>query len=198
LQPALFCQPHIGPCFKTGEEYRYFEIFKTDAIPLLGGVFSSHLWERLIPQASENERFVLDAVIAIGALTRTTKCHDADQTLTQFGTGQALSIATRHTPTNDYEYAVRQYSKALRGMQATLSDGRDLLRKTLLACLLVFCFETFCGNQTLHYYTPSLASIFFASGSPTNIHRQWQVYSHQSHLSSRMNWFKHLLVWTSK
>jgi hypothetical protein len=171
LQPALFCQPHIGPCFKTGEEYRYFEIFKTDAIPLLGGVFSSHLWERLIPQASENERFVLDAVIAIGALTRTTKCHDADQTLTQFGTGQALSIATRHTPTNDYEYAVRQYSKALREMQATLSDGRDLLRKTLLACLLVFCFETFCGNQT---------TALLHAQSGIDFLRQWQPNEHRS------------------
>jgi hypothetical protein len=171
LQPTLFCQPHIGPWFKTGEEYRYFEIFKTDAIPLLGGVFSSHLWERLIPQASENERFVLDAVIAIGALIRTTKCHDADQTLTQFGTGQTLSIATRHTPTNDYEYAVRQYSKALREMQVSLSDGSDLLRNTLLACLLVFCFETFCGNQT---------TALLHAQSGLDFLRKWQPNEHTS------------------
>ena len=170
-QPTLLSQPHIGPSFKTGEEYRYFEFFKTEAIPLLGGVFSSHLWERLIPQSSENERFVLDAVIAIGALTRTAKFHNADETLTKFGTGQTSSIITRHTPINDYEYAVKQYSKALREMQATLSDGRDPLRKTLLACLLIFCFETFCGNQT---------SALLHAQSGIDFLRKWQPNQHTS------------------
>ena len=171
LQPAPSRQPHIGPSFQTGEEYRYFEIFKTDSIPLLGGVFSSHLWERIIPQASENERYVLDAVIAIGALTRTTKCHNANETLTQFGMGHKFSFATRQAPINDYEYAVRQYSKALREIQASLSDGRDLLRKTLLACLLIFCFETFCGNQT---------SALLQAQSGINFVRTWQPDQHKS------------------
>ncbi|RDW68674.1 hypothetical protein BP5796_09331 [Coleophoma crateriformis] len=34
-------------------------------------------------------------------------------------------------------------------MRQTLSDGEEYLRKTLIGCLLVFCFEGFQGNQTV-------------------------------------------------
>jgi hypothetical protein len=47
----------------------------------------------------------------------------------------------------DYQYALKQYGKALRGMKDAIASGQHDLRKALVACLLIFCFEGLLGNQ---------------------------------------------------
>jgi hypothetical protein len=45
------------------------------------------------------------------------------------------------------EFALQQHGKAIKLMRKTLSNEEQHLRKAVLACLLVFCFEGFSGNQ---------------------------------------------------
>lgn len=61
----------MGPCFESDIDLRYFEIFRDQTAATLGGTFDSYIWGGIIPQACEQERFVLDATVAIGALTHT-------------------------------------------------------------------------------------------------------------------------------
>lgn len=65
----------------------------------------------------------------------------------------------------DYEYCFKQYDKAPKTMRAALSKGEENLRRALIACLLVFCFETYLGNQA--------SAIFHAETGITLLH-QWQ------------------------
>jgi hypothetical protein len=78
------------------------------------------------------ESSVRHAIIAIGALSKQKESQ--------------LQPESKYT-TSDYEYALKQYSKALRGMKDAIASGQHDLRKALVACLLVFCFEGLLGNQ---------------------------------------------------
>jgi len=46
-----------------------------------------------------------------------------------------------------YAFALRQYDKALSLMRKAIAEGEHDLRRALIACVLVFCFETLQGNQ---------------------------------------------------
>jgi len=61
----------MGPCFESDRDLQYFEIFRDVTAATLGGAFDSYIWGGIVPQACEQEPFVLDAMVAIGALTRT-------------------------------------------------------------------------------------------------------------------------------
>ena len=75
------------------------------------------------------------AIIAIGALSKQKKSR------LQY----KLSYPTN--PALDYEYALKQYGKSLRGMRDAIASGQHDIRKALIACILVFCFEGLLGNQ---------------------------------------------------
>jgi hypothetical protein len=108
-------------------------------VPQLTGPFSSSLWAKIILQACCDEQFVKETVVAITALN---KSHDV-----------ALRTPIRSTSKEEslkhYELALMQYGKAIRAMRKTLSKNEQHLQNALLACLLVFCFESFQGNQDL-------------------------------------------------
>jgi hypothetical protein len=107
----------------------------------ISGPFPSNLWAVLIPQISEIEPFVRHAVIAIGALSAQQKPQSH----------QGSPRPAWHA--SDYQLALREYGKAIRGMREAIENGQHDLRKALLACLLVFCFESMIGNQvsaTIH------------------------------------------------
>jgi hypothetical protein len=112
-------------------ESQCFKIYLEDTAKEISAPFPSSLWERLIPQISEVEPFVRHAVIAIGALSRYSK------------TGKRA----KGVQIEDYHHALTQYGKAIRGMREAIANGHHDLRKALIACLLVFCFEGMLGNQ---------------------------------------------------
>lgn len=45
-----------------------------------------------------------------------------------------------------YEFALKEYDKALKGMRTAIENRRHDIRTALVACLLVFCFESLQGN----------------------------------------------------
>jgi hypothetical protein len=101
----------------------------------IAGPFKTSLWSRLIPQACEAEPFIRQIVVGIGALSEVCK--------TEARTG-TFNSHKRKT----YEYALKQYDKALRGMRNAIAQRNHDIRNALIACLLVFCFESLQGDPT--------------------------------------------------
>jgi hypothetical protein len=88
---------------------------------------------------------VRDCVITIGALSRAASvpraCPLPD-------CSSSVRHDLRHYKGNrSYEYAFKQYGRALKAMQLALAEKQQDLRMALIACLLVFCFESYIGNQ---------------------------------------------------
>jgi hypothetical protein len=48
-----------------------------------------------------------------------------------------------------HDYALRQYGKALKGVQTAAHGGQKSLRTVLIASILIYCFENFHGNVEL-------------------------------------------------
>lgn len=112
-----------------------FAIYLKKTAREVSGSFPTSLWERLIPQISEVEPFVRHAVIAIGALGKESRHGNRTRRLGSFSQGP------------DFEFALKHYDKFLRAMREAIATGQHDLRKALIACLLVFCFEGMLGNQ---------------------------------------------------
>ena len=126
---------YSGVGFEDPLDGQCFRIFLEETSREVSGTFPNSLWGRLIPQISEVEPFVRHAVIAIGALGKESRINRQSKQLGSLTQG------------SDYQYALQQYDKSLRGMREAIAAGQHDLRKALIACLLVFCFEGMLGNQ---------------------------------------------------
>lgn len=82
-------------------------------------------------QAAHHEQFVRDAIIAISALGMSLK---------EVCSGNASK--SKH-----HKMALTYYDGAVREMRQVIFGGTKNLRKALLACLLVFCFESLQGSK---------------------------------------------------
>ena len=126
---------HSPRRFRTEQESGYFRIYCDETSLRITGAFQSALWKRLIPQASEVEPFIRHAIIAVGALTKLAKDKKKNS-----GADATTSFTT------DPTYALKKYDESLRGMRKAIARGDYDVRKVLIACLLIFCFETLQGN----------------------------------------------------
>lgn len=129
------CTIHSGLRFDDDKESRCFRIYCEETAVCITGPFTSSLWETLIPQTSEMEPFVRKAAVAVGALAKLSK-------------DKKKSSRTVFLSSNDPDttYALQKYDEALRGMRRAILRRDHDVRKMLIACLLVFCFETLQGN----------------------------------------------------
>jgi hypothetical protein len=129
--------------FQNHIEYRYFLTFRNDTVASLPSLFSRPLWEKVILQACEEEDFVRDAAVAIGAL------FSCGRKFFESSTGQEADL-NLDVPTPSYCAALQYYGKALKRMRERLEvnhgDREKGLRMALIGCLLVVCFESLQGN----------------------------------------------------
>jgi hypothetical protein len=120
---------------------------------------------RIIAQASENEPFVRDCFVAIGALERAAylpkDCPRLSGTPRERTGNPAYAFALKL-----YGRALKLYGRALQTMGKALSNDQQNLRLALIACLLVFCFESYVGNQ--------VTAITHAQ-SGISLLRQWEL-----------------------
>jgi hypothetical protein len=86
-----------------------------------------------------DEPFIRDAVLAIAAINLSIK-EDRKKPRTLEGGAGSSKISTKH-----YQFALERFSQAIRTMRTTLTNDEQHLRKALISCLLVFCFEGFQG-----------------------------------------------------
>ncbi|KAL2072035.1 hypothetical protein VTL71DRAFT_11378 [Oculimacula yallundae] len=131
-RPSVVYDFQPARLFEDEQEGRCFRIYTEEMAHQIKGPFKTALWNQLIPQVSEAEPFIRHAIIALGAMKKIT--HGPDNATGDF--------QLRATNAQDYSYALRQYEKALQGMRKTIADGRKDIQKALIACILVFCFET--------------------------------------------------------
>jgi hypothetical protein len=124
-----------GVGFEDELNGRCFRIYLEETAWQINGPFPNPLWAKLIPQISEMEPFVRDAIIAIGALGK----HGKSQ-LTRKVSGPSFQG-------DDYQYGLKLYGRSLRGMRDAIARGKHDLHNALIACLLVFVFEGMLGNQ---------------------------------------------------
>ncbi len=125
-------QLHTGPDFSGEEESRYFRFYCENVASQLQGPLETTLWDRIIPQAVETEPIIRLSVVALAALHKS-----------RMEAAQGVKMSSPH-----HRYALTQYGKALKQIRDNLTDGVQDPRKSLMACLLVFCLESLQGYQS--------------------------------------------------
>ncbi|KFY44075.1 hypothetical protein V494_01650 [Pseudogymnoascus sp. VKM F-4513 (FW-928)] len=145
---SLDRQPELQR-FRSMDEFRYFESYCNNTARHLAGYYDPVLWNRIILQASEAEACVRHAVIAIGALEmtwlRTGKSKSKEQRQGASGATSKQMAASKERRV----FALQQYSKAIRCLRETDNLATSDLRTTLVASILIICFETYHGNFEL-------------------------------------------------
>lgn len=126
LQSLIFHLP-TGPSLKNEQDSRYFRYFCETSAGDIARLFNQSVWERLIPQASESEPFVSQALIALGAFSKGRTSNGIEACLHR-------------------QHGLDQYGRALVGMRQALNGSSYNARKALIACLLVYSIESIQGR----------------------------------------------------
>ena len=140
--PSLTTYKPGGFTFGT-QEGQYFQLFRTHAASELSGFFDSEFWSRIILQQSHSEASIRHAVVALGALYKTLE----ETTLSTSGSSSESDYIHATAPAH-YEFALRQYEKAIRLLREGISTrGVGSFRTTLMSIILFTCFTSFTGDQ---------------------------------------------------
>ncbi|KAG0651973.1 transcription regulator [Hyphodiscus hymeniophilus] len=126
--------------FQDEADYHYFCLFRDKTSIELSAGFESTLWNPLVLQACDNSS-ILQLTIATAALSKAQE------------DGLWEMERSMHN-----QYALQQYGKALKGIQAMVSNGQKPMRIALIAALLIFCFESLLGD-TGRAITPIQSSL---------------------------------------
>ena len=132
-EPSLSNVP-ISMSFQDDLEARYFRFFYQETADALDGGFDGPLFKTIVLKACHDQPCILHGTVAIAALDRACK---------------ERSSSPSKSSEDHHRYALCQYSKALKGVREAISEGMDSLRTTLIASLLIYCFENFHGDTRL-------------------------------------------------
>lgn len=131
-RPILFQGPRLLS-HVNGHEVDHFDYFRTECTEEFSGFFNSTLWKRLILQAAHSELFVLQAVLAIGALRRsqlTLPC-------SAFKYDHAI-----------LEYCMSKYNIASRELGQRIKTGTADWRLAVLGSLVFLAIEVLQGHES--------------------------------------------------
>jgi hypothetical protein len=131
FQP-IFYQPSTT-WIQSHDEDRFFRFFTDSMVPQLAGYFESELWNRLILQSCQQDVAVRHAIIEMAA---SKSAADAAQSR-----DKGCGVQIQH------QYAIRQYSKAIRFMRDAAVHEKQVLRGTLMTSLVILCFEMLHGDH---------------------------------------------------
>lgn len=140
---AQISQLSTSPVFATEDEHRFYHLFVTKTAHSLSGFFHSEIWNYIVLQTCQSEPSIRHAVTAIAALDMTAMAlRDA-----QAGHSMGDHVKTDEKAIRNHQFALQQYSQAITCMREAVENGKQQLRTTLLACILIICFETYQGNH---------------------------------------------------
>jgi len=133
IEPKINC-PHpksilpVTALFHGEDEYQYFIHFREDVTVTLAGPFTTEFWKSVVLRTCNDEVAIRQLSISIAALTMAKESIDPDGT--------------------HHQFAMRQYGKALNRIQYVVANHnvREALRISLIACALIFCFESLQGE----------------------------------------------------
>lgn len=136
-RPTLRCMPvALSSRYTEPQEQGYLEWFFRRSVVKLPGIFSSPLWESVIPQASSTEPAVLHAILALSAAHKNEVFRQPGPVLMQNKLG-------KHG-----QFALHQYSIAIRTLKPHfLAQTRESSRITLITCLIFIYLEFLLGNS---------------------------------------------------
>jgi hypothetical protein len=140
----------------------------------LSGPFKTSLWERLVPQVSEAEPLVRHAVAGIGVLNQVYRDHRPRNA----SSAESLSCDSQFEKKQRflYEFALKEYATALKGMRRAIENQKHDIRTALVACLLVFAFGNLQGNPNAAVSNAQsglmLLQDFMAARTPHWSHRE--------------------------
>lgn len=120
--------------FSDDMEYRYFQLFCRVSTAQFAGCFDCPVWSHLILQASEHEKTLRRAMIAIGALYATLDKNELSRTPPKTAFDQ------------HHLFAIRTYGRTVNQIRVAITENAYDLRSTVFSCLLMVCFESLHGN----------------------------------------------------
>jgi len=134
LKPAPFYPPlnavywALAPFHLSVDEVVYFDYFRTACTGEFSSYFHASLWKQIVLQAAHMESFILNAILAIGALRRS-------------------QLVTSPTTTNILEYCMYKYELASAGLARTIRSGAADSTLTLLGSLVFLAIEVLLGHE---------------------------------------------------
>ncbi|EED14639.1 conserved hypothetical protein [Talaromyces stipitatus ATCC 10500] len=133
LVPAF--SPPKAPYAENDRETRCFQFFYERTVPALAGYCGSEFWSRLVLQASQHEKAIWHALIALGSLHEDFENNDHFFELDLFLQQQ-----------NDF--AICEYLAAIRALlgPSTSSSENVTVDVCLISCILFTCFEIISGH----------------------------------------------------
>ena len=111
-------------------ERRYFELFREQHASNFYGYFEAPFWTRLVLRECHHEPAIRHAIFALAALFKSSRCNIG-----------APIVADKHL-----NFALVQYSKAVRSLRQSLAGEGARIRLALIASVLFACFESFYGD----------------------------------------------------
>jgi len=140
--PSQFIYSPSTHMFTNDQEKYCYRIFCDKTSSQLSGCFDSSLWSRMILQACETDPAIRHAVVAIGALDFTLGISHGRPLLSSSG----ILESNHEEAEKHHRFALRQYGAAIREMRLLISKEKPDIRRTLLGCLVIACFEALHGN----------------------------------------------------
>lgn len=125
-ESPLFIAPATA-LFENEVEYQYFLHFRDEVSFDLSGAIHTKIWNYVVLQATNEINALRDLTISISALSKARSSPE--------------SAASHHS------FAVRKYGKALSELRQIISrSDENAVRISLIASLLIFCFENIHGD----------------------------------------------------
>ncbi|KAE9370402.1 hypothetical protein N431DRAFT_546260 [Stipitochalara longipes BDJ] len=119
--------PSPAARFESQEEYQYFLHYRSETSIDISGAMPEDVWNQVIPRAAESAPALRNLTLAVSAMDK-----------------------ARHSssPASHSQYAVEKYGKALRGIRDLIAAriDQEAVRISLIASLLIFCFENLQGE----------------------------------------------------
>lgn len=118
----------------------YFRLFREHTASELSGFFDSSFWTRSVLQECHSQEAIRHSVVALGALYKTLE----DMYESPPGSPDERIGPSDHAM-HHWEIAFRHYSLALKTMVASTSEDQTSQRTSLMATVLLACFDSFIG-----------------------------------------------------
>ncbi|KAI1765964.1 hypothetical protein GGR53DRAFT_243163 [Hypoxylon sp. FL1150] len=124
------------------QEGLYFQLFRERTASELSGFFDSSFWTRSVLQECHSEEAIKHAVVALGALYKTLEKMSESPPGSPANSFDQTDSAIQH-----WEVAFKNYSLALKSMVNTFSQHPSSQRTSLMATVLLACFDSFIGDH---------------------------------------------------
>jgi hypothetical protein len=182
-----FYTPSSIAKFSNQEEYQYFLHFRDQMTIDLSGSMPEAVWSQVIPRAIDSELSLRNLTVAVSAMDKARHSSSMASHI-QFAVSTLLlypnfwAVRFLHEIILILSFQAEKYGEALREIQELISSRTDIeaTRVSLIASLLIFCFENLQGETELATKHAKTALNFMRKQLTSTVH----YYSEQQATSS--------------